>query len=633
MPELRPFVFWDGEGCANEKDPEDDYRPYCLLGSSEGLYVSQYDVSTLNCLELLIETEKQNPTAIHTSFAFGYDTNNIIKDLPIGALRNLKTSGRTRYRGFSIEYIPHKWIQVGYGRSKARGGNGRISLKIFDVFSFFATRFDVALKKYGIGSESDIQRISAGKGERQNFVYADFRDRREPFQYWKLELKYGVELCDKFREILYAAGYYITSWHGAGAIASYCLRNHSFTSHMDPELPREIIEASRSAYIGGRFNPFKVGYHEGPIYSADINTAYGYTFSRLPSLANGKWLHTEDPDREDTANRRMGLYHIRYLSPNTGGVKPLPHRDPDGTVSWPPMTEGWFHASEAYLVRKDPNAQFLEAYIFEDDGSYPFAWIRDIYQDRLDMQAKGDWTELAHKKAIASFYGQVAQRAGWERRNGPPRFHQLEIAGAITAECRSLVYSAARSVGEDLISIDTDGVLASRPFPELPNGTGIQLGQWKLAEYTGIFYIQSGVYWLRDGEGNWLPPKSRGIPRRKLNFSDIWIRTALGENPIKIQQHQFLGFGLAIRGRMNDWRKWLDAPRSIAIGGTGKSVHSPRYCPECVKGRGFHETLHPLIPILPKQLISRPHHIPWLEESRESEMREVVTELERYEVV
>lgn len=628
--ELRPFVAWDGEGCLNESDP-DDYQPYCLFGSSAGGRIRGYDLSSVDCLSLLIDTERENREAIHVGYSFGYDVNQIIKDFPLGTLRNLKVRNRCRYRGFDIEYIPSKWLSVGYGRPKSRGGAGRVSIKVFDTFSFFALRFDKALRKYHIGTTEQLDRISSGKGERPDFRYRDIPTRIEP--YWETELDLMVQLMDKFRSILYAAGYHINSWHGAGALANYVLRSRGVANHLDRGSPQEIIEAARSAYIGGHFEPFLAGYYDGPIYSADINSAYGHTFSRLPSLQNGKWLYETKPDREATKDVRLGMYHIRYLSNNSGGLKPLPHRDPNGSVSWPNQTEGWFHAPEAYLVRNDPHAEFLESWVWEDDGSSPFTWIEEIFNERLEMQKIGDATEIAHKKAIASLYGQIAQRSGWERRHGPPKFHQLEFAGAITSECRSLVYAAAKSVGPDLISIDTDGVLAKRPFGKLPNGTGVRLGEWKTEEYTGILYIQSGVYWLRDTNGVWLPPKSRGVPQRKLQFEQIYERVKWGEDPITIQQHSFYGFGQAIhQNRLGDWRKWLDSPRSIRFGGAGKRIHSERFCPPCKRGESLSESLHPLIPIPPKQLESSLHHLPWLESSRESAIRRELIELQNSEV-
>lgn len=623
--ELRPFVAWDGEGCINEES-ENEYQPYCLFGSSAGDRIVGYDLSSMDCLGLIIDTERKMPEAIHFGFSFNYDVNMICRDFPLGTLRNLRDRGKARYQGFDIEYIPSKWITVSYGRK-----GHRTVAKIFDVFSFFALRLDKALSKYGIGSVEQLERIEKGKGERSVFRYSEIPTKIIP--YWQTELDLMVELMNRFRGILYDAGYYITSWHGAGALANYVLRTKGVLDHLDRDLPDDVVSAARAAYIGGRFEGTLCGYYEGDVYSADINSAYGYTFSRLPSLRNGNWIYSDSPNRTTLDNHRLGLYHIRYMSKPTGRVEPLPHRDPSGAVSWSPVTDGWFHVPEAYLVRNDPNAEFLESWEFEDDGTYPFEWINEIFNERLAMQAIGDPTEIAHKKAIASLYGQIAQRAGWIRLNGPPKFHQLEFAGAITSECRALVYAAAKSVGKGLVSIDTDGVLSLVPFGRLPGGTGNGLGQWKCEEYTGILYIQSGVYWLRDKSGNWLPPKSRGVPQKKLRFDDIYPRIVAGENPISIQQHSFYGFGQAIhQNRLADWRKWRDSPREIRFGGAGKRIHSERFCPSCKKGLGFHESLHPLIQVPPRQIRSVKHHLPWLD-SRESMIRSEIIEEEKWKVL
>ncbi len=605
----KPFIAWDGEGCQGENG----IGPYSLFGASTGDYIRYYDLSTWDCLQLILEVERKNPDAIHVGFAFGYDINQIIKDLPEAQLAMLKIRGATRWRDIRIEWIPRKWFVVSH-----KG----ITAKIFDVWSFFNCGFGLALEKYEIGAKEHLERIKEMKGERPNFTWADIDEIQE---YWELELQYLVQLMDKYRDIIYRAGYRITSWHGPGAIASYALKIHHTRLHMNRGIPDDINQAARSAYAGGRFNPFKAGYYEGPVYSADINTAYGYTFSRLPSLAHGKWNYSRDPDRSQTGEVRMGLYRIRFVDRYSSRAFPLFHRDPDGSISFPNATEGWFHASEAYLVRDSTKAEFVESWVFEDDGSYPFAWIADAYQERLEMQDRGDPTEEGHKRAIASTYGQVAQRAGWERKHEPPKWHQLEWAGAITSECRSIIYAAAASCGNGLISIDTDGVLSLSPIRHLPGGIGRGLGQWKTQEYTGILYVQSGIYWLRDSEGKWLPPKSRGIPRRKLAFDEIYPTIAAGKN-IEVNQHMFIGLGLAMRGRMEDWRRWVDEPRVIEFGGSGKMQHSPAQCPMCKKGLGYGEVMHPLRLVPPKRIENSLHKLPWLtadaiEQSKLDELR------------
>lgn len=601
---MRPFVAWDGEAVVDENNPDNPDHPYCLFGSSIGWRTRSYNLSTMDCLSLIIETELSCPDAIHFGFAFGYDANMILRNLPLPALYNLRRTGKTRYQGFDIEYIPRKWFWVGYGK-----GKGRNTAKIFDTFSFFNKGLGATLRKYGIGSKEQLDRIDSGKGERPNFRYDDIVSYVEP--YWETELDLMVQLMDKFRGILENAGIFLNSWHGPGAIAGYLLRTNDVKDCMGWNDDR-IIEAARYAYFGGRFEPFMAGYYEGPIYSADINSAYPYSHSRLPNLQTGKWMHGYGRPDTNPSDIRLGMYRISHRSPISSKPMPLPYRDKSGSVYFPPSTTGWYHAAEAGMVYNDPNTEFHSWCVFEDDGSYPFSWIEDMYEQRLEMQRIGDPTEYGLKLGINSLYGRVAQRTGWERTGGPPKWHQLEWAGGITSECRSMVYSAAKSVGKGLISIDTDGVLSAIPFGKLPNGRGNRLGQWKCTEYSGLLYVQNGVYWLRDNSGTWLPPKSRGIPRRKLAFESVYPVIARGES-LTINQHMFIGFGLALRGRIDDWRKWLDEPRSISFGGTGKRIHNSRSCSACQRGFGNCEALHALVPVPPKGVDSYPHHLPWIQ--------------------
>jgi hypothetical protein len=622
LPELRPFVAWDGEGVNNE-DPESGDHPYSLFGSSLGWRVKAYNLSTLDCLSLMIETERACPEAIHFGFAFGYDVNMILKDLPITQLKALKRYNQTRFMGYDIEYIPRKWLRVGYGHK----GKQRTSIQLFDVFSFFNAGLGSVLRKYNIGSPEQLARIDAGKGERPNFSFDDITSSIEP--YWETELVLMVSLMEEFRRILHNAGFFINSWHGPGAIASYLLRKHDAEQFMDPSSSPEILEAARYSYFGGRFEPLVAGYYDGTVYSADINSAYPYSYSRLPSLSNGKWNHCLGRG-ENPAEVRLGMYKIRYSAPYSSKAMPLPHRSASGSVSFPNATEGWYHAAEAAMVYSDPYAEFLESWIYEDDGTFPYAWVEDIYEQRLEMQRIGDPTQLALKLGPNSIYGQVAQRAGWEKRGGPPKWHQLELAGGITSECRSMVYSVARQAGKSLVSIDTDGVLSLSPFRSLPNGAGNRLGQWKTTEYTGVLYIQNGIYWLRDAEGVWLPPKSRGIPRKKLAFDTVWPIISRGDD-ISISQHMFIGFGTALRGRMGEWRHWVDEPRTISFGGSGKRIHTVRSCPACRRGLGHTEALHKLVSVPPSSILSAPHHIPWLEVPKEVEDLEGWPDLSRPE--
>lgn len=573
------------------------------------------NLTTLDCLELILEVGSKHQGSIHVSFSFGYDVNQLLKDLPVRALHLLRENGAVYWEGYHIEHVPRKWLVV--------RGNGT-QVKIFDTFLFFNCKFGEALRKYNVGTPEDLDRIDKGKEERPNFTWVNID---EIEHYWETELKYGVELLNKLREIIYGAGFHITSWHGPGALASYALGSNNTHIHMDRSISTDINLAARYAMFGGRFQAFQVGYYDGTVYDRDINSAYAYAFSRLPSLANGKWHYEKYPDRESAKHVRLGLYHIRYHRKMSNRPMPLPHRERTGTVSFPSVTNGWFHAVEAASVVNDVNAEFLEAWIFEDDGSYPFSWIPEAFEERRILQEQGNPAEKTIKWMLAALYGQAAQRAGWKHKNGPPKWHQIEWAGAVTAECRSMVYNAAKQVQLSLVSIDTDGFISLAPPIQVPNGIGENLGQWKATEYSGILYLQNGIYWLRDKDtGEWLRPKSRGIPRKKLDFDEVYPMLQKNEN-LKVSQHMYIGYGLALRGQMDKWRKWIDVPREITFGGNGKAVHVSKFCPTCKKGISWAGGMHPVFQVPPETIDSSPYDLPWMAETEEKVLKEF-TEVE-----
>ncbi len=593
----RPFVSWDGEGVHGEGD----YHPYSLFGASTGDRIKYQDLSTLDCLSLIMDVESSNKRAIHVGYSFGYDVNMIIKDLPFQQLILLQEKGACHWKGFNLEYIPKKWFNVSVKGTTA---------KIFDTFLFFNCAFGKALRKYDIGTKEDLDRIDKGKEERPNFTWENID---EIEKYWETELRYLVDLMSHLRRILYKANLHITSWHGPGALASYALGQNNTGLHMDRGIPREINEAAQYAMFGGRFQPFLAGFYEGPVHDRDINSAYAYAFAKLPSLSRGKWIHSHYPDREDSKTRRMGLYRIRYRKQFGSGAMPLPHRNKGNSVCYPPVVEGWYHAPEAATVCNDPAADFIESWVFDDDGTYPFKWVEEMYEERLALQKAGDPTEKGIKWTLAALYGQAAQRSGWERKMAPPKWHQLEWAGAVTSECRAMVYTAAKQAGSSLVSIDTDGFISLRPVNTLPNGCGNGLGQWKATEFSGLLYLQNGIYWLRDQDGLWQAPKSRGIPRKKLDINEV-LPLVRRNKDLRVNQHMFIGLGLALQQDITKWRKWIDVERTVTFGGNGKASHNVRMCPTCQKGLGWGEAMHPLMQVVPFDPVSQPHKLPWLTE-------------------
>lgn len=631
----RPFVGWDGEGyrafAVDSLGQVDIQHRYMLFGSSTGHYTTAVDLGTMECLELILFVERQYPDAFHVGFSFEYDVNMILKDLEWRYLAVLNDTGVVKWRGYRIKHTPHKSFSV------SKDG---VCATIFDVFGYFHSSYIRALIKHGIGTKEELSRIQTGKNERSNFSYSDIE---YVVQYWSAEISLLPPLMDALREACYNAGFYITQWHGPGALASYALRKYGVLSWKASKVPAHIQGAVRLAYAGGRFMAWRCGLYEGPVYTADINSAYAYACAQLPRLDRGEWVRHDGKEIKSARDIcHFALYRIRFDAREMERQAreqsipfPLFNRDKKGNLTWPAVTEGWYWSPEAALVAGSEYADFLEYWEFRDDGSRPFWFVQGAFDRRLELQHASNPVEKAYKWFLASIYGQFAQRVGWDRRTRKaPRSHQLEWAGYITSYCRAMVYRAAVDVAKrgGLISIDTDGVTSTVPFREdkLPNGMGEGLGQWKLESFSGLLFWQNGIYWLRDGEGEWRDPKTRGIPRGAIDFTTAyhaytthasWCSGKKRNPSIHLTRTRFIGYRQAMHNRFTEWRHWQQEPVDVIFGGSGKGKHVANLCDLCNLGSGERNagSLHRITHFPPDGTLSQPHKLPWLAEVRREE--------------
>jgi hypothetical protein len=630
--ELNDFTAWDGEGYTDNSG----VHHYMLFGSSNSTPIVSPSLSTLECLQHIEAVCKAHPKNINVAFAFEYDVNMILRDLSILHLRILNKYGTCHYRGYTIEHIPHKMFTVWPGGLKKSQ-----RYVIFDMFEFFKTSFIQALKDWRLGDSAEMGRIVEGKGQRGQFTYEEIDYVKA---YWTDEIKLLARLADNLRDTFYNAGFFITSWHGCGALAAYMMDHNGVKEHMSRRNPKKtpagVKVAMRHAYAGGRFQEFHGGEYDGTVYCADLNSAYVTAARMLPSLATGQWNRGNTSElRNSRSVPDFGIYRIKWdflHVPYTRRPQPFFFRYKSGHLSWPDRGEGWYWGPEINAALAiGAEFQLEEAWIYQDDGTRPFAgWINGAYQRRLERKRAKDPVEFTYKAGLAALYGQWAQRVGWNRksRTAPSR-HQLEWAGFITSWCRAQMERVAASVGIDnLVSIDTDGVTALAPFKELDIGD--QLGQWKVDEYEGIVQWQSGIYWLKK-DRKWSKSKSRGMPKgevsrercieqlRALDLVDFYPQKA-STCTIKTERPTFVGYRTALHGmQLNRWRKWeTNYPDSTF----GSSAHVSSYCYQCGKvnptgsARGFPHPMHSMLNPLPTEDgMSCQHKLPWLQPEKEDD--------------
>jgi DNA polymerase family B len=630
--EERPFIGWDSEGYdyfivdsigETIRGPQ---RTMLFGCSVPGEYITGMDLSSHEMLSLIIRVESLFPESFHVGFSFEYDVNQILKDLPWRFLATLKETGKVRWKGFRIEHVPHKIFSV------SKDG---ISATIYDVFGYFHSKYTTALRKYGIGNDTELDRIEGGKARRGHFTWADIG---EVVEYWQAEISLLPPLMDAVRNAAYGGGFRIGTWHGPGALAAYALRKNGIRGFMSRKVPGKVKHAIRSAYCGGRFQAWRCGEYYGDVYTLDKNSAYVQAIALLPRLDKGHWEEVNCADiRSPDDIARFGLYYIQFDAGTNEESRrlrqagyperpyPLFHRSANGRLSWPHRTSGWYWSPEARIVAGSRYAQFSRGFVFRDDGSYPFDWVKDAYHARLILQQRNDPAEKAFKWSLAAMYGAFARRVGWDKkRRLPPLSHELSWAGYITSHCRAAIYDVAAyaySKGA-LISVDTDGVTATVPFPEslVSDGFGEELGQWKQDHYTAIVFWQNGIYWLRgDDNSTWKEAKSRGVPKGTIpvELALSVLRDGSFVAPyqpasIVTQKTRYVGYRAALGGKQfAKWRHWITEENVIAFGGLGKGTHLPPFCSVCKTGNtGMHTITH----FPPHEMESSPHRLPWLEE-------------------
>lgn len=604
----REFVAWDGEGITF---PGNTAQSYVLFGNSKGYQISSTELGTVECLELMIATEIDLPLAIHVGFAFSYDVEMILKDIPSGYMRDLKSYGSIKWKGYRIEFRRGKWFQV----TKYITDETKVVCRIWDVWSFFSTSFVVALQEYLPGNE-EVAFIAAGKQNRSLFTWDELHSDIIP--YWQAELRTMVMLMNKLREVCYNADLKINQWHGPGALATYAMTQRGVKRSM-ATIPDDVAQASRFAYAGGRFELFKIGYHHDKAYSYDIRSAYPSAIRDLPNLSSGRWNHVVSPTQIAT----FGVYRIRFTHHNILSTRPMPYyyRDVHSAVHFPNVVEGWYWSPEAKLAPIFGNeAEIVEGWEYEDTGERPFAWIEDTYNLRAEWKREGNPSQIALKLLMNSMYGKFAQRVGFKGKDSPT-WHQLEWAGYITSHCRAKLFGAMLEAHSKnaLIAVETDGIFTSSPldFPKV----GPNLGEWELEVYDSLIYLQSGFYYKK-AHGNW-QSRSRGFDKGSITIEDAiaslgkW-RPWQDEAPIgsilgTMTRFTTMGQWLTYHNPEQFRRTWSTSIRELKLGTDGKRVHRPLFCQACVQGISPVDMLHDMTIYQTVGGHTYPHMLPWID--------------------
>lgn len=583
---MAKFVAVDGEGLTRS----DGQHDYVLLAASDGSAIEDWGrdgLSSIACLDYLLERKKANPQSELVGFSFGYDVNMILRDIPRNIARRLHENNSAAWvpvagLQYFFTYIPNKWFAItryhwgirtvyemvdGVRTAHDEGQWIRNAYaKVWDTFGFYQSSFLRAIEDWKVSTPEETAFISEMKLKRGGFT-ADEQVRIKEYC-WR-ECALLVDLCTQLDEALVTANLETKQYHGAGAIANVLLHRERALNYLVQRPDNDYLwDAILRAYFGGRIETFVSGYIPEPVYSYDINSAYPAAIRHLPNLRQGRWikLSAYDPSYE------FALWRVEWKLKKDARLAPFPFRR-DSNIYYQSVGAGWYHAPEVRAaVDCKMGVRVLEGIAFiPDTDERPFAWVEQIYRDRQEAKARGDKREKALKLGMNSLYGKFAQ--GVSGQNRPGRYQCYFFAGWITSYCRGIMLRAAAQHPEDVVAIATDG-LFSLARHDVDIGKG--LGQWeeKDAIDEGIMVVQPGLIISRYEA----LVRTRGVDKKSVVrengegfeiFKSAWEQLGVAAK-VEVTDTRFITLGRALASSHNTaemnkvWRRWKAEPRQIS---------------------------------------------------------------------
>lgn len=656
----RRVIAWDGEGVKLSGDRKPQH--YVLFGCSADphdplvITTPKDDLDFFRLADYVATIGAKFPRAIHVGYFFKYDHNMIIKSLPwpMKAALYEKNTARAR-RGnivYRIRWIPGKSITLSRENVTTKAKPVRVTID--DIGPFFARSFVRAYEAtFPVEERGPVWPVVVeGKLMRADTAWEDMD---AITRYWQAEIVALERLAVWFRDLMCEAGFPLTKWYGPGALANLLRRRHGLAVHewggKVQNMPPEVHDASKRAYFGGHVEQYQAGRVTGPVYVLDINSAYPAAFASLPSLApGGEWRYREATLRDLVKSehpRTLSVWQARWtmgagrsLAPMA--PQPLPHRDAHREITYPPMCHGWYWQPEleaamrAMLVHKRGTLEVFGGWEWHPaNDERPWAFMEDMYEERLALKDAGNPAEMAYKLGLNSMYGKMAQRAGWDTKEfTPPRSHTLPLAGYVTAYCRGQIMSMVQRImdldPDGVIAVETDGIFTTVNPEHMGVTESKTLGQWSVDIYDELMYVQNGVYMLRRGE-RWEKVKTRGMSAASVSpqaITDYLATLRAGEawEPLTLAPSEtFVGLGSAIARATTSkgsiaWPKasalhcrWERMSKNVVPGIRGKRIHIPDACPACLDGVSAHARAHPLRvrSTAINGALSAPYALPW----------------------
>jgi hypothetical protein len=406
---------------------------------------------------------------------------------------NILRGRETQFDGISVRYIPRRMLIL-KRPSKA-------AVRVYDIYGFFQTSFEEALRKMGIQIP---ELVSQGKRARAEFSWADLDFVRE---YNRVECQMMEQLAHALTDSFERAGIPGRSLYGPGALAERLLWSWKIRRQLRGGGHSRHYFAAM-AYFGGRIETPKIGYMED-LYIYDINSAYPWAVTRLWDQRKSEY---EWGDFEP--GNPYGMFQVEFSFPTDTYLCPLPFRSQSGSIYYPLEGRGIYWAEEVEsALQMRGRVKVYSGWVIRDPvPSTLCQLVPELFAKRKEMEQNGEYQQSrALKLALNSLYGKMVQSQG----RAP--FFSMEWAGFVTAAVRKKLWEAVRFMPDTVVSLATDGVILMGVKPrDFVGKIGENLGEWKASGPYAGYVLGSGIYRLEGPDG-----VRMGVRGGSMDWSDI----------------------------------------------------------------------------------------------------------------
>jgi hypothetical protein len=613
------FIGIDGEGYNDPLHPEKPQTYFLLMSSEEYVHgqkrfkADRRGLSTLDCLNFLLEVRQRNPQHQLVCFGASYDVNMWLKDLPYNLIRKLHKTGICLWRRrdstgnnylFTLMYrkskefcVTRQIIEVD-GDNKIISKGPKITAKVWDVIGFFQQKFVDALKSFFPAPDEQVAlHLDLIAEEKENRNAFDFERIDQIKQYTSYEVDGLVQLMDKLLYYCKEARIRPSRFDGAGALSAALLKSKSMKEYLGYELgqfeledriaegdglhagdiPFETMKASQYAFYGARIEACKVGLHVGKIWRYDVRSCYPSCMVNLPNVAAGTWKLVSNPQEI----KPFAIYEIVWKFEPGQPFYPFLYRERGpGNIKIPPSGHAWQWGYEVIEVQESLKSDqlkgeilVLQGYEFlPGDGIRPYAFLTETYQLRKRYKDEGNGAAIALKLAINSVYGKTVQRKSFRGKEvtelvtsgakAPRRapYFQLQYGGATLSMARAKLWKAAMQAPESVIAFATDALWTTT---QLDLDVSSDLGAWEETELDAFMSVQAGVYFYKEKDKEW-KEKYRGYGLgmiKRQTVLEMW-RENISQYYIPARLFITMGSALANPETFKErWGRWVDGSK------------------------------------------------------------------------